>query len=91
VPKWKGVDRIQTYMPICLLNVYFKIITKVCVNRLIQVIWKIIMLNQTTFIKGRSIMEGVNVLHKVLNDIHTNKKSRVLFKIDFEKDFDKVK
>jgi hypothetical protein len=35
-------------------------------------------------------MEGVNVLHKVLNDIHTNKKSRVLFKIDFEKAFDKV-
>jgi hypothetical protein len=36
-------------------------------------------------------MEGVKVLHEVLNDIHMDKKSRVLFKNNFEKAFDKVK
>jgi hypothetical protein len=49
------------------------------------------MLNQTAFIKGRYIMEGVSVLHEVLNDVHKKRKSGVLFKIDFEKAFDKVK
>jgi hypothetical protein len=87
----KDADRIQKYKPICLLNVSFKIITKVYVNRLIQVIWKIVMLNQTTFINGIYIMEGVIFLHVVLNDVHKKRKSGVLFKIDFEKAFDKVK
>jgi hypothetical protein len=91
VPKGKYADRIQKYRPIYLLNVSFKIITKVLVNRLIQVIWKIIMLNQTTFIKGRYIMEGVSGIHEVLNDVHKKRKSGVLFKIDFEKAFDKIK
>ena len=30
------------------------------------------------------------VLHEVLNDLHTKKKSGVLFKIDFEKAYDKI-
>jgi hypothetical protein len=55
------------------------------------VIWKIVLLNQTAFIKGRYIMEGVNVLREIFNDTHKKKKSGVLFKIDFEKAFDKVK
>jgi hypothetical protein len=92
VPKGNDADRIQKYRPICLLNVSFKIITRVIVNRLIQVIWRVVLLNQTAFIKGRYIMEGVNILHEILNDTHTKrKKSGLLFKIDFENAFDKVK
>jgi hypothetical protein len=68
VPKGKDADMIQKYRPICMLNVSFKIITRVLVNRLIQVIWKIVLLNQTAFIKVRYIMEGVNILHEILND-----------------------
>jgi hypothetical protein len=36
-------------------------------------------------------MVGVNVLHEILNDTHEKKKYGVLFKIAFEKAFDKVK
>jgi hypothetical protein len=36
-------------------------------------------------------MEGVNILHEILNDTHKRKKSGVLFKINFEKVFDNVK
>jgi hypothetical protein len=42
VPKGADADKIQKYKPICLLNVIFKIITKMMVNRLIKVIWKVI-------------------------------------------------
>jgi hypothetical protein len=34
IPKEKEVKRIQQYRPICMLNVSFKIFTKVMVNRL---------------------------------------------------------
>jgi hypothetical protein len=73
VPKRKDADMIQKYRHICLLNMSFKIITRVLVNRLIQVIWMIVLLNETSFIKGRYIMEGVNILHEILNDTHMKK------------------
>ena len=40
LPKGKDADCIQKYRPICLLNVIFKIFTKVLVNRFIKIIWK---------------------------------------------------
>jgi hypothetical protein len=72
-------------------NVSFKFIMKFLVNRLTRVINSVILLNQTAFIQGRYILEGVNVLHEVMNSMHKNKKAGVLFKIDFEKAFDKIK
>ena len=38
IPKGKDLDKIQKYRPIYLLNVTFKILTKVLVNRLTNVI-----------------------------------------------------
>jgi hypothetical protein len=42
VAKGVDADKIQKYRPICLLNVIFKNITKMIVNRLIKVIWRVI-------------------------------------------------
>ena len=36
-------------------------------------------------------MEGVVVLHEALNTIHRKKQSALLFKVDFEKAYDKIK
>jgi hypothetical protein len=36
-------------------------------------------------------MEGVVVLHETLHELHTKKRDGVIFKIDFEKAYDKVK
>jgi hypothetical protein len=60
-------------------------------NMLIQVVCVVIRASQTTFLKGRYILEGVVTMHETLNEIHREKSLRVLFKIDFEKAFDKVK
>ena len=46
---------------------------------------------QTTFIKGRYIMEGVLILHEALNSIKNKKQSASLLKIYFEKAYDKIK
>ena len=73
VPKIKDARQIQKFRPICLLNVSFKIITEVLINRLSKVIRPIISPNQTAFIRGRYIMEGVVALHEALNTIHKKK------------------
>jgi hypothetical protein len=56
-------------MPICLLNVFYKLFTKVLASRLMEVAGDVISEYQTTFIRGRYILEGVVVLHEVVHEI----------------------
>jgi hypothetical protein len=91
VPKVKDANTIKQYRPICLLNVDFKIFTKLLNDRITPIADKLISPTQTTFIKGRNILEGVVILHEVIHELKRSKKKGVLFKIDFEKAYDKVK
>jgi hypothetical protein len=90
LPKCREAAKIQQYRTICLLNVSFKIFTKVATNRVTQIAQKIISPSQTAFLLGRNIMEGVIVLHETIHEMHRKKQSGMLFKIDFEKADDKI-
>jgi hypothetical protein len=85
LPKYKEATQIQYYIPFCLLNVSFKIFTKVATNRTTQIAQKVIIPSQMTFIPSRNIMEGVIVLHETIHEMHRKKQSGVILKIDFEK------
>lgn len=85
IPKTKDAAQIQKFRPICLFNVSFKIITKVLMNRIDKVMSYIISKNQTAFLKNRYIMEGVVILHEILNSLHVKKQSGILFKVDLKK------
>jgi hypothetical protein len=52
---------------------------------------KLISDSQTAFIKERNILEGVVILHEVLHEFRRSNTRGVLFKIDFEKAYDKVR
>jgi len=91
LPKKKDAKVIQQYRPICLLNVSFKIFTKVATNRLTTIAQKIISPTQTAFLPGRNIMEGAVILHETIHELHSKKQDGIIFKIDFEKAYDKVK
>jgi len=91
LPKKEDATKVQQYRLICLLNVSFKIFTKVLTNRLSVVAQKIIRPSQTAFIPGRHILEGVVILHETIHEMHKKKKNGVILKLDFEKAYDKVK
>ena len=91
LPKKAEETMIQQYRLICLLNVSFKIFTKVLTNRINLVDQKVIRSSQTAFLPGRFIMEGAVVLHETIHELHRKKKSGVILKLDFEKVYDKVK
>jgi hypothetical protein len=59
LPKVKPATNIKQFRPICLLNVTYKIITKVLTFRLTAAVGKVVSPNQTTFIPDRNILEGV--------------------------------
>jgi hypothetical protein len=52
LPKCRETTKIQQYRPVCLLNVSFKIFTKVSTNRVTQVVQKVISPFQTAFLPG---------------------------------------
>ena len=91
LPKKAEVVQIQQYRPIYLLNVSFKIFTKVVVNRLTNVADKIIRPTQSAFMPRRHILEGAVVLHETLHELQRKKLNGVILKLNFEKAYDKVK
>jgi hypothetical protein len=46
---------------------------------------------QLAFMRGRNILDGVLILHEMLHELHRKNTNGVIFKIDFEKSYDKVK
>ena len=90
LPKVNNAERIQQYRPICLLNVSFKIFTKVATIRLNSVADRVVSPSQTSFMQGRNILDGVVILHETIHELHSKKQNGVMFKINFEKAYDKV-
>ena len=90
LPKVNEAERIQQYRPICLLNVRFKIFTKVATIRLNSVADHVVRPSQTAFMQGRNILDGVVILHEAVHELHRKKLNGVILKIDFEKAYDKV-
>jgi hypothetical protein len=90
IPKLKEATRIQQYRPIRLLNVSYKIITKILMLRFEGCMSRIINRCQSTFIKGRKIMDGVMTLHEILHDVKNKKRDGLILKLDFEKAYDKI-
>jgi hypothetical protein len=51
----------------------------------------VIKATQSAFMPGRNILEGMVILHETIHELHTKNMDGVLFKIDFENAYDKVK
>jgi hypothetical protein len=69
IPKVDNANEMKNFRPICLLNVCYKIFTKVLNNRLASCITKVVSGFQTGFIKGRFILDGVVALHEIIHEV----------------------
>jgi hypothetical protein len=73
LPKCAEAVKIQQYRLICLLNVSFKIFTKVITNTLTDVAHRVIQPTQSAFLPGSNIMEGVVILYENIHELHRKK------------------
>jgi hypothetical protein len=69
LPKVNETQRIQQYRHICLLNVSFKIFTKVTTIRLNSVVDHVVWPSETAFMQGRNILDGVVTLHGTVHNL----------------------
>jgi hypothetical protein len=90
IPKENNADRITQFRPIALINVIFKIISKAFAMKLDPIAHWIISPNQSSFIKGRCILDGVLSLQEIVHELKAKKQGGVLLKLDFEKGYDRV-
>ncbi|GKV11959.1 hypothetical protein SLEP1_g23168 [Rubroshorea leprosula] len=90
IPKVDNPQKIEEYRPISLIGVMYKIITKLLDNRLRKVLPKIIGEQQMAFIGGRQLVEGAVVANEIIDEAKRKKMKSFLFKVDFEKAYDKV-
>jgi hypothetical protein len=90
IPKEKDARTMNKFSPISLLNCSYKIFTKVLTNRISNVADRLVASNQTTFIKGRYILESVVTTHETIHSVHQSKQQGFILKLDYEKAYDKV-
>jgi hypothetical protein len=73
IPKEKDARTMSKFRSISPLDCSYKMFTKVLTNRLGCVAHRLIASNQTTFIKGRYILESVVIAHEILHGMHHSK------------------
>lgn len=82
--------QIQQYRPIFLLNVSFKIFTKVGTNRIIKVEATVVSPSQTAFMSGQNIMEGVVILHEIIHELRTKNLNDVILRLILKRSMTKL-
>ncbi|GKU90588.1 hypothetical protein SLEP1_g4569 [Rubroshorea leprosula] len=90
--KGDAPDVIQKFRPITLLNVAYKVLCKVLVNRLRPYLQELIGPFQSSFLAGRSIIDNKVLTQEAVHSIRhrKGKKGAIILKIDLHKAFDSV-
>ena len=90
LPKKPGTAIVDAFRPICLQNCSIKIAAKSLTTKLQAEISSMIDLDQTGFLKGRSISENFVYAMELVQVCHKRKVPTIVLKLDFAKAFDTV-
>lgn len=90
VPKKKEAEEIRDYRPISLVGSVYKIISKVLAERLKTTLPRLISPNQSSFVEGRQILDGILIANECVDSRAKSGIPGLVCKLDFEKAFDNV-
>ena len=87
-----GQDRcyLANWRPISLLNVDYKILTKVLANRVKRVLPSIISNCQNGYVRNRSIHDSIRLVQDIIQYTEITQSPGVLVSVDFRKAFDSI-
>jgi hypothetical protein len=90
IPKKQVACNFSQFRPISLCNFFYKIISKILVNRMRPLLSKIIDPSQAAFVPNRWIIENVIIAREVVHSFKQMKRKNgyVGFKLDFHKAYD---
>ena len=90
IPKKSDPTTPGDYRPIALCNTIYKIFAKILANRLKPLLSKVISEEQTGFVPGRSILDGIITIQETIHSAQKTKKACMFMKLDIQKAYDMV-
>ncbi|GKE13892.1 putative RNA-directed DNA polymerase, eukaryota [Tanacetum coccineum] len=90
IPKVTDPICLNDFRPISLIGCYYKIIAKMLAERVKRVVGYVVGDEQNAFIKGRFILDGVLIANETMEYLKKKKEKSLIFKVDFEKAYDKI-
>lgn len=91
VPKSSHASSVNDYRPISCCTVFYKVISKILVNRMRSVVGKLVDGAQAAFIQGRSIVDNIHLAQELLRKYARKRISpRCILKVDLTKAYDTV-
>lgn len=90
VPKGEDFNKLDKYRPIALCNMIYKIISKVIANRLKPLLPLIISPEQSGYVEGLQITDGIILTHELIHSLTVTKNLGMFLKLDLSKAFDSL-
>ena len=91
IPKSEGADRLNQFRPISLCNVIYKIISKLITDRLKKGLADLISEEQSGFVTGRKILDGIVIATEVIHSMARSKEKAMFINLDMAKAYDRVR
>ena len=92
-PIYKKKDRteISNYRPVMLMNMDYKLLTKVMALQLLDSLHQLVHRDQTGFILNRSIFHNIRLTRAIIDHAEATEKDGAIIALDQEKAYDKIK
>ena len=81
---------LNNWRPITLLNLDYKIMSKVIARRIERVLPLLVCSDQSGFVKGRYIGQNLRLVNDILEQTKLQNTSGILLQLDFQKAFDTI-
>eukprot|EP00253_Pinus_taeda_P027077 PITA_27077 len=90
IPKGDNLEEANGFRPIALCNVIYKKITSLIAKRLKPLLDNLISAEQTGFVEGRQILDGLVVTQEVIHSLKVKKQKGMMIKLDLSKAYDRL-